>query len=153
MAMSKEVFFGASWGCTAELDAFGLFCSPLKLTGVHQDGDAAAAGLRVGDVIVSWSRAMKGAPCYQSVTRTKYLERAAAGLDRPFFRVDDETQEFLRQGGECRMRVHLVLRCSTFLCQGTVVEHSDSSDSCLLCDQCGVHQAFPLPPPLLTLAH
>jgi len=96
MAMSKEVFFGASWGCTAELDAFGLFCSPLKLTGVHQDGEAAAAGLRVGDIIVSWSRVMKGAPCYQSATETKYLERAAAGLDRPFFRVVDETQEFLR---------------------------------------------------------
>jgi len=143
--LKEVVFEGAAWGCIAEQDPVSRrFRSPLTITGVRPNSEAAAFGLRAGDQIVSWSKNMSGAPDYKAAIRTESCVRSAAGLSwRPSYYVDEETQQMLCQGGACRMRVRLVPRCSTPRCPGTIIENADSFDHSLVCDECGVQAVSP----------
>ena len=140
--LKEVVFEGAAWGCIAEQDPVSRrFRSPLTITGVRLNSEAAALGLRAGDQIVSWSKNMSGAPDYKAALSTESSVRSAAGLSwRTSYYVDEETQQMLCQGGACRMRVRPAPRCSTLRCLGTIMENADSFDHSLVCDECGVQE-------------
>lgn len=62
--MQEVLLKGKTWGCVAgQVEATGLFKYPLTLTAVHPFSEAACAGLRPGDQVVSQNRGRPKARC------------------------------------------------------------------------------------------
>merc|ERR1719498_296249 len=113
-------------GVVAGMDeATSRFKYPLILTGVRPFSEAACAGLRSGDQVVSLHRG----PGHWNTKNA----RAVEGIECPEGQykgrvVDDETQALLRKGGAMRMRFKLAPRCENQRCEGRIVESEDSFD-------------------------
>ena len=139
--MQEVLLKGKTWGCVAgQVEATGLFKYPLTLTAVHPFSEAACAGLRPGDQVVSWHPGP--GPWISQNARTVVGVECLEGQNKGRV-VDDETQKCLLGGGAIRMRVKLVPRCARLSyppCQGTIVESEDSFDHSLVCDECGMIQ-------------